>query len=1083
MDESGGETDEDQGGSPQEGPPPIDVRTPIDGSAPECDDGQNLLEDLINVIVAATSLGLADVEIPEPGWTWVDSNARLRTVTGVVTRSQITHTDFPAAHDSHDQNTDVLVDLGQEDILSDVGKDSATDQRDPDTLEVEWEIGTLPGETGKNAPERFFPKWAWPNVGDRVWVNGNWIFDCGHPEAFPPPFGAAHYRTEIHPPRAIASMRQQARTLPGTGITPVPVTATDLYIHGRSGFVIESLICGPGVVFNPFQTCIESPHRGTPIDDDFEFLIRLPPRPSEQVALSAFVQDGPGNTLTGSALAPDFVLLPDTNATCLSMLPPMPSPKCVKVTIPLDGSGARKEDVYARQIYIGWVFPSDSLRHFQLTLNRMDLHEDQDLDPGDCECTFFWMNVDRSTDEWIRLSDFAQGNMNDYDDDNWFGDGEMDFSGAMFDFFVANGQDFTVRAHGYDQDCLDDLFGDHVLLDATVLGYIYCYFPLGPALFNYGDNDNYNTIHAVFGPPDYGVGNQDVPARSSGPFFGSEYELEFSIAELPVEDLERADLRVTKLCQPHDSVLAGTQVMECSVFVDNLGPGLPRNVVVEGTLLTDIDPSAYTFGVPTFAFNPTTGLLGNLEPEQHDCTVLPPDATTVKGQQFRCTLGSIPVNGRLVVLESVESDEPGAFDNEVVAYSTTTDPDVGNNQAIARLVFEPVADLSVDITDTPDPVVAGTELTYTVSMVNTGPSDVTDAHVVLTVGLPSEVTVVSLASNVDSSCIAGTPGDANNPLRCVLSGVPMLGTGLAVVSIVTEVRPDAAGLIRADASIASDAFSRFQFNDFDTEATTVVRLADLSVSGVDSIDPVVAGMTLTYTLAVVNDGPSTAASVRVEAVLPLAESFLRATLANWPGTCVLLDLPVNTVSCQLGSVPANTDSPIAIYIEVVVASDVAEGAEVETLVQVYSLTADPDGTNDAALVRTLVQTVADVRIESTSNCAVCVPPVVIVYTIHVFNTGPSDAQDVVVVDTLPLSPDTQPVNYVFDTGGCMLDSDTNILTCDLGTLSAGSELSFDIFIETVGGLGVILNTAEVTTGTSDPDLMNNRTVKAVYVGN
>ena len=57
----------------------------------------------------------------------------------------------------------------------------------------------------------------------------------------------------------------------------------------------------------------------------------------------------------------------------------------------------------------------------------MILHEDMDLDPGDCECTFFWMGVDRAPrNEWIRMSTYATGDMGDYDDDHGAGDGRID---------------------------------------------------------------------------------------------------------------------------------------------------------------------------------------------------------------------------------------------------------------------------------------------------------------------------------------------------------------------------------------------------------------------------------------------------------------------------------------------------------------------------------------------------------------------------------------------------------------------------------------------------------------------------------
>ena len=69
----------------------------------------------------------------------------------------------------------------------------------------------------------------------------------------------------------------------------------------------------------------------------------------------------------------------------------------------------------------------------------------------------------------MNLADFAQGNMNDYDDDGSFGDGYMDFAGATFDVLVQDGQPFRVRTTGYDQDCLDDWFGDHGFHETTWL--------------------------------------------------------------------------------------------------------------------------------------------------------------------------------------------------------------------------------------------------------------------------------------------------------------------------------------------------------------------------------------------------------------------------------------------------------------------------------------------------------------------------------------------------------------------------------------------------------------------------------------
>ncbi len=141
--------------------------TPVDGSSGDCD-----------TIISFDFFGLFGFDIAEPGWVWIDPTDRYRDASGLVVKSRVTETDFPAGHDSHDQNTDIFLDPGQDDILSDVAKDHDGDGVG-DSIEVEWEIGTFPGETGSD-PERTFPKWAWPSLGDRVWTNGPWIFDCGH---------------------------------------------------------------------------------------------------------------------------------------------------------------------------------------------------------------------------------------------------------------------------------------------------------------------------------------------------------------------------------------------------------------------------------------------------------------------------------------------------------------------------------------------------------------------------------------------------------------------------------------------------------------------------------------------------------------------------------------------------------------------------------------------------------------------------------------------------------------------------------------------------------------------------------------
>ncbi|PYP31725.1 MAG: hypothetical protein DMD49_07505 [Gemmatimonadetes bacterium] len=76
--------------------------------------------------------------------------------------------------------------------------------------------------------------------------------------------------------------------------------------------------------------------------------------------------------------------------------------------------------------------------------------------------------------------------------------------------------------------------------------------------------------------------------------------------------------------------------------------------------------------------------------------------------------------------------------------STTTDSDPANNTATETTTVSEAADpdLSVPLSDSPDPVSAGANITYTIRVDNAGPA--TAAHVVLDDPLPARTTFGSL---------------------------------------------------------------------------------------------------------------------------------------------------------------------------------------------------------------------------------------------------------------------------------------------------------------------------------------------------
>ena len=689
-------------------PGPIGAAGPwIDGSVQACSDFRVLLLDL--------GLFQIDFDSTDEGWVWANlshAGTRYQSVSGLCEKSNVAYNDNTANHDSHDQGTDVKVDPQYLPLLSNVNGpnnedlvDSVADFCDPVSIELEWEVGTFPDEVGRSVLQRTFPQWAWPNVGDRVWADGNWIFDCGHakdvclyrdPATHFCVLKQDYYHSEIHPPRAVASMRNQAATLPGTGTTPVPVTATDLYVHGRAGMVGDVLQCGMPVVLGEGSCDVSSyPHRGTPINEDFEFDICLPPRPREDARLEWAVALGPGNSVPETdELRVDITEGGHLEVCQANAGAPMDTQKTLHVKVPLGGKNVGPDEVYARRITAGWVEPPDpTLKHLAVSLDRIDMHDSSDesslINPicnDDGELTFFWASLDAApSNEWIRLADhapvFSNGHsvMNDFDGE-LLGHSYVGFDGAGWDFYVRQGQPLRFRTTGFEQDCYDNYFGDHGLNVATP--YVYC--NVSPTICRDGNNDNlakvddevdYGSIDPDTGevvlhpssPPELRIIGFDPPDIR----FIPDYEFDMTVRLVPLGLEDTADLSITKTCTP-DSGLS----FVCLLRVSNLGPGLPKNVVVDD-VVTASRGGSFTLGTPsasrsdgsTFATNP--------------CSIAAAD-------RISCAIGTVPVGGSVTVSVRIVSNALGDYDDVATVTTDSTDSVSANDRATGGWTVVPI---------------------------------------------------------------------------------------------------------------------------------------------------------------------------------------------------------------------------------------------------------------------------------------------------------------------------------------------------------------------------------------------------------
>ncbi len=215
---------------------------------------------------------------------------------------------------------------------------------------------------------------------------------------------------------------------------------------------------------------------------------------------------------------------------------------------------------------------------------------------------------------------------------------------------------------------------------------------------------------------------------------------------------EQADLRIAKECKPDqpNAAPAGTTTF-CEIYVDNLGPSDARNVVVTDRIISTTPVQIVSVTVTSTA--PPAG------------TCAPLSTGPVTDVTITCTDTVLPVGARNTIRVTFTAANAGDVDDTASVNSSTPDPNSSNNIAVGRVSFSAVSDLGVTKTDSPDPVVAGTNLTYNVVVTNYGPSSA--ANVVVRDALPALVSFQSATPSAGGACQAGVvPGDPSKPLTC-----------------------------------------------------------------------------------------------------------------------------------------------------------------------------------------------------------------------------------------------------------------------------------------------------------------------------
>lgn len=244
--------------------------------------------------------------------------------------------------------------------------------------------------------------------------------------------------------------------------------------------------------------------------------------------------------------------------------------------------------------------------------------------------------------------------------------------------------------------------------------------------------------------------------------------------------------------------------------------------------------------------------------------------------------------------------------------------------AAAPRAASAAVDLSITKTASPEPVFVGELLAYTITVQNNGTTDATLVRV--TDQLPSGV---SFESATTPAC-----SQASGTVTCELG--TLASTNQATVEI--KVRPTTAGQISNTANVSwqGDPVG----HSSQPVQTTVNPVADLALTATAIPEPVVAGELLTYTLVVLNNGPSDAAEVSVKDTLPADASFAGAS----PGCLEFM----GTVTCKVGGLASGQSATLNVTVRPQSPGSITNEAQVSSGVR------DPAAANDRATVQTTV---------------------------------------------------------------------------------------------------------------------------------
>ncbi len=409
--------------------------------------------------------------------------------------------------------------------------------------------------------------------------------------------------------------------------------------------------------------------------------------------------------------------------------------------------------------------------------------------------------------------------------------------------------------------------------------------------------------------------------------------------------------------------------------------------------------------------------------------------------------------------------------NTATVGSATLDPVMSDNSATASFRVPITADLNLTKTIAANPAAlfptAGLVdgATYTLAVNNSGPDTATNVRV--DDPLPPSFTP-SMVTAPGFTCVIQTASGGGAFAVVCTRPVLAVSDGTLTIAITGTFAASAAGTFVPNGARAdSDDLDPDPASAADTINTLVIPAADLQLQKSDAglVPP---GGTASFTLTLVNNGPSEAAATTITDTLPTGLTFVSASAG-----CTASGA---TVTCPVGTLPSGTTSTATITVQ---AASSASGQTLTNMASATSTTPDPDTSNNQATASIVVSNpAADLDVTKTASATSVDPDGQVTFSIAVENNGPDPAEAVEVTDSLPAG-----LTFVSASPGC--SAAAGVVTCSLGELPDETTANVTITVSPTDAAAgqTLTNVASASSSTTDPDPADDQGSATITVTN